>query len=149
VLSLFMRNSGIEQSYSSFRTFINKVFSFGSTHEQRLAKIFKGLISGMYDSEALEEALKSEFGLHCRFFEYNPTKVPGIKLGIPAVKVDKTSTNVRIFTNYNGSARQNPDHSSGMISTPFPGVMFMCLHSLVYRLERPAKVEDEYQVWQV
>lgn len=100
----------VEQLLDFFRTFSQTLFGARCARDESslIPRALKSLITpnGMYDANLFEETLMTQFGAHCRMFDFEGPEASGTKIAVTAVKVSETSTPTRIFTNYNGVRRR-------------------------------------------
>jgi hypothetical protein len=144
VLDLFHEGTDLDACLERFEGFARRIFASRPSKEGLCDKFCRFIRSwfsdNLYDSAALEEALKEAFGTTRRLFDVTNDRVLSTKIAIMATSV--ADSRLCIFSNYNGvRARQTCSDMEPAVAEEE--------HKSGYRLLRPDSFWLEFLVWEV
>jgi hypothetical protein len=108
VLDHVICQSSLDSSIERFealsnRIFASKPYSFMLVLQQLINWLVLWFSDNKYDSGTLDDVVQEAFGVHQRLFDFASQPQTGVKVAVTASTV--SSSQLRLFTNYNGVAR--------------------------------------------
>ncbi|KIW24829.1 uncharacterized protein PV07_10519 [Cladophialophora immunda] len=123
VLDHVVCQSSLDSSIKRFEALSNRIFpkrayGFMPIFQRLIHWLVWWVSDNKYDSGTLEDVVQEAFGVRQRLFDFASQHQSGIKVAVTASTV--SSSQLRLFTNYNGVARDRQGKGYAILRPPDP-----------------------------